>query len=1166
MRLTKIKLSGFKSFVDPTTVTFPSNLTGVIGPNGCGKSNIIDAVRWVLGESSAKMLRGESMTDVIFNGSSERKPVGLASVDLVFDNSDGKVGGEYAGFSEISIRREVNREAQSTYFLNNTRCRRKDIHDAFYGTGLGSRSYSVIEQGMISRFIEAKPEELRNYLEEVAGISKYKARRRETETRIRHTRENLARLTDIREELDKQLNSLQRQAQAAERYKVLKDEERLMKGQLCVLNWRATNDALQAIQSTLSEKINQQEAKQAELRSIDTEHESKRQQQITQTDAFNAVQQQFYMIGNEVTRIEQAIAHQKERRQQLLDDQAQLSKDYQSTQDHLAEDQDQIQALQSELDMLTPKVSEAKAAYEAAREELSTAEAGMHDWQEKWDAFNEKAALITQATKVEKIKMTETEHRIDQLRGRESHIHAQLEQIQLSVMEEGVTQLRSAVATAASDNMQAKERLNALVSQLDIQKNTANQLANTLNQSQEVHHEKSVRLATLKAMQQSALNQNNEHFNRWLDQHDLTNKPRLLQTLTVEPGWELAVEAVLGSYFEAICIEDVDQIANQLTTLEEGSLLVFEKISEATQPIKPESLASKVKSEWPVHTVLGSVLLANNLMEALKMRVSLAANESIVTKEGIWLGSDWLRFAKGSVDETNLIEQKAEISSLTVSLEALAAEITALKSDLTNAKEAVQSLDQAHAAQQKTALEASIRLADMQSDLKAKQAHFEQSQAQRTSLHAELEKTQADLDLAEQALSVAQQTYEEAVTVSEKDACTRENLAAQREQLRQTLQAAQHAVRHLGEAAHETDVRAQTCKSQLDTLKQNVERLSVRLEDLTERQAQLALALETQDNPEQDLEQTLQQKLSEHRNIETEMNEKRSSMEQTTADMTALEHSRVTIEEAIAAARDAVEKIKLDTQTHKVRGQTYLEQLQEMQFELEALNETLAEDATAKIWQEEIGRVESRISRLGAINLAAADEFKAQSERKAYLDAQNEDLEKALAILEEAIAKIDKETRERFKHTYDTVNNTFQEIFPKVFGGGSAYLELLGNDLLDTGVAVFARPPGKKNSTIHLLSGGEKALVAISLVFSIFQLNPAPFCLLDEVDAPLDDANLLRYCALVKEMSQKVQFIFVTHNKIAMEMADHLMGVTMHEPGVSRLVAVDVEQAVEMAE
>lgn len=1167
MRLEKIKLSGFKSFVDPTTITFPSNMVGVIGPNGCGKSNIIDAVRWVLGESSAKMLRGESMTDVIFNGSSGRKPVGVASVELIFDNSDAKVGGEFANFSEISVRREVNRESQSHYFLNNTRCRRKDIFNAFYGTGLGARSYSVIEQGMISRFIEAKPEELRNYLEEVAGISKYKARRRETENRINHTRENLARLTDIREELEKQLNVLDRQAKAAQRYKEFKAEERLLKGQLYTINWRDNQAELEVFTKNLNETITQQEQRKSQISSIDTEVEKHKQQQTELLDSFNDAQQRFYEIKNEVARIEQAIQHEREQQQKLLNDKQELENDYQNTQDHLAEDMDTAQELEAEVASLEPKIDDAKAVYADAQHQLSDAEIQMQQWQQEWEAFNSKASLIKQTFEVEKTKIHNLEQQLKQYHDRQLQVDAHLEDIDIDTLSNKLQNQTASLQTSQQQHAQLKAEQQACAAKYDELRTQQKAMNKELDTLHSQHRQALSQRVKLQALQDAALAQSGKAVANWLSAHNLQDNARLLQKINVAQGWEKAVETVLGDYLQAVCVDDFNEIFAAVKELQQGQLLFMSaEHSSQSQDQQQQSLASKVSSPFTLSHLLDNILIADSLEDAIVKRANLTAAQSIITREGLWLGKSWLRINKPENNKLNALEIKKDLQDIEQQVSDLEAQVAVQQQQLENLNTELESHASEKTAQEQRLLAASVEVAELQSQVKAGEQRLAEDQQKQQRLTAEQAQLKEKLSEVEQALSIARATFENAVNDMQHDDANRSNLSSQRDHIQLKLVSAKQRVSELSTQSHEYEVRYQTNLSQLQTIKQNIERSQQRLQSLADKQQQLELALSSQSNPGENLDSKLTQKVEQHVQAERHMNQQRAELERVQQALEDLQRGHSQLDKELSSLRDVSEKIRLEMQSLHVKAETLLEQIHTLEFNHEALLSELAEDSTANVWQEMLSKVENRISRLGAINLAAEEEYAGLQERKIYLDNQNDDLVESLRVLEEAIAKIDKETKTRFKETFDTVNATFKELFPKVFGGGSAYLEMEDDDLLSSGVTVLARPPGKKNSTIHLLSGGEKALTAVSLVFAIFQLNPAPFCLLDEVDAPLDDMNLLRYCSLVKEMSEKVQFIFVTHNKIAMEMAEQLMGVTMHEPGVSRLVTVDVEQAVDMIE
>jgi chromosome segregation protein len=820
MRLNSIKLSGFKSFVDPTSVTFPSSMSCIVGPNGCGKSNVIDAVRWVLGESSAKNLRSDSMTDVVFNGSSSRKPVSKASVELFFDNKEGRIGGEFSSYSEISVRRSLELDGQSNYYLNGTSCRKKDITDVFLGTGLGPRSYAIIEQGMISQLVSAKPEEMRGYIEEVAGISRYLERKKETESRIKRTKENLSRLEDLREEISRLLFKLQRQAKAAEKYHELRKEE--TKAQLMLLGskWRDVSLILQ----TKEKEVKDQELKVEEINSekntSDSEIIKLRAQQIELQTNLDKVQQEFYSFGADISRTEQEISLKKGRVQEIG----------------------------------------------------------------------------------EKI---------------------------------------------ATNNIQISSRAKEIES--------------------------------------------------------LENN-------------------------KSLALEELTSIENELQSLKEGA---------DEEPNKAE--AEKIEGSWLVFITQSKNILSN-LSEYIRvMKTKLSKNES--------------------VDE--VINKIESLGKELNDLEKEPIRLTKLTQDfLINASEG--------AKQQR------INLID------------------KTDKYAELQAKLASLN---------------------------------------------------SEDSH----------------------INTRLQDLNKEN--LSLEKESQElrQPINEIQQTLDELLSDRLKVEDKLLESRKAIEECNASIHKIEREKIEKEQAAITLRELLENLRLERQASKIEQSNIEEQVKDLQGDLSKIRENLEQDKSVETYSSDLEAIELKISRLGAINLAAMEEYDQESKRKDLLDEQHNELMEALETLEKAITKIDKETRTTFKDTFDKLNNSLSQSFPKLFGGGHAELIMLGDDLLTCGIGISARPPGKKNASVSQLSGGEKALTAIATVFAFFELNPAPFCLLDEVDAPLDDLNTMRFIDLVDEMSQRVQFVYITHNKISMEKSKHLMGVTMQEPGVSRMVAVDVDQAVEMA-
>lgn len=1161
MRLKCIRLAGFKSFVDPTTVNFPSNMAAVVGPNGCGKSNIIDAVRWVMGESSAKNLRGESMTDVIFNGSTSRKPVSQASIELVFDNSDNTLVGEYAAYAEISIRRKVTRDAQNTYFLNGTKCRRRDITDIFLGTGLGPRSYSIIEQGMISKLIEAKPEELRNFIEEAAGISKYKERRRETENRIRRTHENLERLTDLREELERQLERLHRQAQAAEKYKEYKAEERQLKAQLAALRWRALNDQVGQREAIIGDQEVAFEALVAEQRNADASIERLRDGHHELSERFNLVQGRFYSVGGDIARVEQSIQHGQQRLRQLQDDLKEAERSRQETESHLGHDRTLLATLAEELEMLEPEQEMTLAAAEESAATLEEAEGTMHGWQEQWDSFNTRSAEPRRQAEVQQSRIQQLEHSLERLAERQRKLGEERDQLSADPEDAAILELGEQLASSELlledlqlEEQQAVERLEALREQLQ-------QVGSAQQQTQGELQRLGGRLASLEALQQAALDPGSGTA-RWLQAQGLAQRPRLAEGLRVEPGWELAVETVLGADLQAVLVDAFTGL--DLASFDQGALRLLDVRGTATS--LPGSLLDKVQGRVDLAPWLGQVRPVEDLDAALALRGQLAEGQSLVSRDGYWVGRHFLRVSRASDAEGGVLARGQELEQLRLEHEALQAELELLDEQLLTLREQQRSLEDGREQIRRRAQDEARQQGELKAQLSAGKARAEQLALRRRRLDEELSELLEQRAIEHESLGESRLQLQEALDLMAQDTEQRELLLAQRDNLRERLDRVRQEARQHKDHAHQLAVRLGSLRAQHDSTRQALERLELQSERLTEKREQLTLNLEEGEAPLEELRLKLEELLEKRMSVDDEMRQARLHMDEADRELREAEKRRSQAEQQSQLLRGQLEQHRMEWQGLSVQRKALQEQLHTDGYDLHGVLETLTEQASEQEAALELERIDGRIQRLGAINLAAIDEYQQQSERKRYLDAQNDDLVEALETLENVIRKIDKETRNRFKDTFDQINAGLQALFPKVFGGGSAYLELTGEDLLDTGVTIMARPPGKKNSTIHLLSGGEKALTALALVFAIFKLNPAPFCMLDEVDAPLDDANVGRYARLVKEMSQTVQFIYITHNKIAMEMADQLMGVTMHEPGCSRLVAVDVEEAMAMVD
>ncbi len=1166
MRLNKIKLAGFKSFVDPTAVNFPSNLVGVVGPNGCGKSNIIDAVRWVMGEISAKHLRGDSMADVVFNGSSSRKPVGTASVELVFDNSDGQLAGQYAGFAEVSLKRVVSRDGTSAYFLNGARCRRKDITQLFLGTGLGSRSYAIIEQGMISRVIDAKPEELRGFIEEAAGISKYKERRRETENRIAHTKENLERLNDLREEVEKQLRHLQRQAATARRYQTLKQEERSLGAELLALRLKDIEADAATKGLLLSERETGLQGVVAELRSVESAIETAREAFTESSDELNVVQGRYYQAGAEIARIEQAIQHARELRQRQSQDLADAERGFTEVSLHLERDQAQINDLQGELERLGPELEVARERDMASAEALAQSDEAMQTWQEGWEDFNREARSASERSQVDRARIEQFDHQLMRLVAQQQRLANELDVLAGANVNEKIATFAEQEAEAGRAGEEAATMLAAAVGQLQQLREREREFQALADASRREAQEAQGRLVSLEALQQAALGRVQGKVTEWLAAHSLQGRPRLAQQLNVDSGWERAVETVLGSYLEAVCVDGIDSVAGMLGSLNVGAVTFFSSSDAAGGGMgSADLLARRVRGPAGMESLLAGISAVDSLAEALARRSSLAMNESVITRDGIWIGRDWLRVSRDQDVHAGVIGREQEMRGLRDQVSTAETRRANADEQLADARERLEDL-----AHQRDELQAEVnrlhrRFSDSTAQLQALRAQAEQAARRVDKVKAESDDVNNEITRVEGEVGSARERLQSSMEEMAELEGRRGALENQREHLRQSLSLARTQAQADRASAQDIAIRSESRRSALASVSAGLERMRSQSTQLQSRREELTRQVSASEAPLAQLSADLEDKLDRRVALERELTAAREALEAAEGGLHEINQRRLAAEGAVDDARQLLEAIRMAAQELKVRRESLLEQFKATQFELEAVTAAIAPDATIASLEQAVAEVSGKIERLGQVNLAAIDEFKEQSERKEYLDRQFADLTDALETLETAIRKIERETRSRFQDTFDRVNAGLKDRFPRLFGGGHAYLELTGEDVLNAGVSIMARPPGKRNSTINQLSGGEKALTAVALVFSIFELNPAPFCLLDEVDAPLDDNNVGRFCETVKEMSSRVQFIFITHNKTTMEMASQLLGVTMHEPGVSRLVSVDVDEAVRMA-
>ncbi|HHL3493873.1 TPA: chromosome segregation protein SMC [Legionella pneumophila] len=1163
MHLKQLKLAGFKSFVDPTTVHFPSRLVAVVGPNGCGKSNIIDAVRWVMGESSAKNLRGESMTDIIFNGSSNRKPVGQASVELVFDNSLGRLTGPFASYGEIAVKRVVTRDGDSFYYLNGTRCRRKDITDIFLGTGAGARSYSIIGQGTVSRLIEAKPEELRVYLEEAAGVSKYKERRRETLQRIEQTRDNLTRVADIREELGKHLQRLERQAKAAERYTILKEDEKICRAEIQALKWQEYSEKQTVKQHELQELAIRNEQQQSLLTNGYKERIVLNEQLQDAIDQSQLIQDSLYHSGTEIARLEEAIQQQEREKKRLENDRQQMQVDSQLIEEQLKLDNEELhnsklraQQLEEHLHHLKMEFKEQESLWQEKQKEQS-------QWEKIWQEVQTKSNTIKNEYQLTQAKLQHIEQKRHQVLVRLEKLNLEQSAISLDDLKKRKNELQEKhVQLKETQEFDEEQLRQANAAQSDLH----DQLQNTeqqLHALQDEFHRLNSELAALKAAQKAAKKESRldkDGVAEWSD------KPRLMDILKVEPQWQSSCEMVLGDDLIAYVLDDFAELWSQWQFCQDHKeSVVTMRALDGKQQERPR-LADKIQGLVPsTANHLEHIYAADNLDEAKAWLPELSAHESIITVNGIWLGKGWIKLPRQTEqDEVGILARQQRIVELNLSVESLQQEIESIRLARDSYKARLQEnlnfikLHQLNLNASNEALRNHIIAINSQ-----EQAIFHAEKQKDTitneiiELESSLEELNAEqLGMAEKIRELEGQYQASELQfkqfINEKDAWNTV-LIEQNKQVESV-----RALLHQSELEYDREVtKIQQITDRISREKERLQRAQIRLEELTQHYLQSVA-------PEAEFKNQLAALLIKHGEIESLLTLSREKVSQLKLQLEDQEKLILNYDQEVKRIQEIMNQIQMEKQALSVRASSIQETLDEANLQAQCLLERIPSGVTQSMKEDELLAISEKIKKLGAINLAAIEEFASEQQRKVYLDEQYNDLSQALSTLETAIEKMDNETKSRLENTFDEVNTSFKALFPRLFGGGRAQLELTCDNLLEAGIVVMAQPPGKRNSSIHLLSGGEKAMTAVALVFAIFQLNPSPFCMLDEVDAPLDDLNVSRFCDLVKEMSQFIQFLFITHNKVTMELADHLVGVTMREPGVSRLVAVDVKQALTM--
>ena len=1171
VRLTSIKLAGFKSFVDPTNVGVPGQLVGIVGPNGCGKSNIIDAVRWVLGESKASALRGESMQDVIFNGSAQRKPVARASVELVFDNTDGKAHagmGQWGQYSELAVKRVLTRQGESSYLINNQQVRRRDVQDIFLGTGLGARAYAIIEQGMISRVIEAKPEELRVFLEEAAGISKYKERRKETESRLTSARDNLVRVEDIRRELEGQLNKLQDQAAVAQTFRALTAEQTEKQHLLWLLKRNEAATEQERHTREIEKVGNEFEAETAALRNFEKQVEEMRAAHYAAGDRLHGAQGELYNANAEVGRLEAEIKGLLDTRQRLSNQVTQLAAQEAAWTTQGAQNSADIDHWKGESQVAAEKGEEAAMIAAERAERLPDVEVAARNAQERMNTVRSEVSQTEQQLQLEGVHQGNAQRALEGLGMRRERLVSEQKTLNRPD-EEAIERKREERARREAELEEREMQLQALEEALPgaIAERDAAQAA-LQNLTREAH-ETEARIAALKSLQESV--QKSGKLQPWLEKHELAGLPRLWQRLHAEPGWETAIEAVLRERLAALEIRNLDWAKAFFNDAPPAKLAFVTVGAIETGLPAPAGLTPLIShiqiddanvrgllSEW-----LAGCYAAESVDEAYARRADLPLGAVFITRAGHQIGRQSVSFHAADSEQAGMLARQNEIDNLTKSLKAKHLHLDEARASAARTESALTRLNGQIAEARPGAQGARQRLHELQIDVVKDEeslARYNETAGRIEAALAEIaaheEEERARLMEAEEkfaqldeATAAVQERMEEARTAAE---LAEAKLAAEREAARQAERDAQEAEFH-----------ARQCRAKIVELENNAKSIAAQIERVAAEAVTVRAELDTLHD--EAMQNGLQEALDLRLEREQALARVRTELDGLSTQLRGMDEERMKTEQKLDPLRNRVNDLRLKEQAARLAQEQYALQLTEANADEAGLIPKL-EGARAGWLGSELSRLTQEIAALGAVNLAALEELASASERKGFLDAQFNDLTEAVTTLEDAIRRIDKETRELLKETFDAVNKHFGELFPALFGGGEAKLIMTGDEILDAGVQVMAQPPGKKNSSIHLLSGGEKALTATSLVFSLFKLNPAPFCLLDEVDAPLDDPNTERFCKLVKKMAEDTQFVFISHNKIAMEMATQLIGVTQQELGVSRIVAVDMDEAVRLRE
>jgi chromosome segregation protein len=1176
LRLSRIKLAGFKSFVDPTEIPLPGDLVGVVGPNGCGKSNVIDAVRWVLGESRASALRGESMQDVIFNGSANRKPVGRASVELMFDNNLGKAAGQWSSYAEISIKRILRRDGESTYHINNIHVRRRDVADIFLGTGVGGRGYAIIEQGMISRIIEARPEELRVLLEEAAGISRYRERRRETESRLADTRDNLLRISDICQELGKQLIRLERQAEVARRFNDVKDQ--LHKTQN--LLWYARKQEA-ATQRTLAEKELRSlqtslEMESASLRDAEKRLEEKRAHHYAMGDLLHEFQGELYAANAEVAHIEQQIRHVRENYHRM-EQQIKAVKNQLESQKKQAEDAaESLNRWREEFERARLAREAGKQEVAAESEKLPVADSAFRLCQEKLTETQRELLLVEQAGQLEESNRVHAAKNFQQLELRRARLTAERNSSPQPEIE-ALSRLTRQTEASAADLKSKQEMLVQTESLLLNAEEVKREFSHKVQMLEQQIVRIEARLGALQRLQKRL--EGSEGLSAWIARHQLDTLPRLWQHIQIEKGWEDALEAVLRERLNSVSLGQLEMTREWADDPPPGKWALFELAAQGLQGIPGEQQENlRGRESWillqsyltcdhaetrpALDEWLDGIFVAEDVRAGLSQRTSLSSREMLVTREGHIITCHSLTYYAPDSQLHGVLARQREITQIEVEAGALRASLAGEKAELDMAEEACHELESSVS---------SLRddIGDLQQlhhDVQMQALKLTQLADRTSQRHKQIDSELAEIAQQGTAESFRKQEAEEKLMQYQGQAEALQQQVKKEKQAReaaeQFLDAQRQRVRIAEKEMQEAAFHEKTCFNKISEVENSIRYIG---ENAVELEAHLEkLQAGQSDFDETQLSSLLQERLASREQREERLAVARNALEGAASELREIEQERMTAEQKLHPLREGINQARLKEQEARIAEDQFSEQLKESGGSEQELIHSLGKTRPFAL-QAEINRMNGEIAALGAVNPGALDELESCQTRKTYLDSQSQDLEEASETLKNAIRQIDRETRERLLETVEKVNGHLEEMFPTMFGGGQAKLILRGEEILDAGIQIFAQPPGKKNSSINLLSGGEKALTALAFVFSLFQLNPAPFCLLDEVDAPLDDSNTERFCNLVRKMSLRTQFVFISHNKITMGIAQQLIGVTMQEKGVSRVVAVEIEEAVRLS-